>query len=145
MNFELFVASRYLRAKRRQAVIGVITAISVIGVAAGVASLIIALGLLVDDAMITVESMVTRLEEGWDKSRAAVYAYANTHFPMGTGTLVTIAGFMPVGLAQSSAGEYTFSLFAVVTIALVVSWFVAAIFAPLIGVWLGHCTSLKWG
>ncbi len=99
-------------------------------------ALIIALGLLVDDAMITVESMVTKLEEGWDKSRAAVYAYATTYFPMGTGTLVTIAGFIPIGLAQSSAGEYTFSLFAVVAISLVVSWFVAAIFAPLIGVWL---------
>ena len=99
-------------------------------------ALIIALGLLVDDAMITVESMVTQLEQGWDKSRAAVYAYATTHFPMGTGTLVTIAGFIPIGLAQSSAGEYTFSLFAVVAISLVVSWFVAAIFAPLIGVWL---------
>ncbi|HKS60159.1 MAG TPA: efflux RND transporter permease subunit, partial [Xanthobacteraceae bacterium] len=97
-------------------------------------ALIIALGLLVDDAMITVESMVSRLEDGWDKSRAAIYAYATTHFPMGTGTLVTIAGFIPIGLAQSSAGEYTFSLFAVVAIALVVSWFVAAIFAPLIGV-----------
>ena len=99
-------------------------------------ALIIALGLLVDDAMITVESMVTKLEEGWDKSKAAVYAYATTHFPMGTGTLVTIAGFIPIGLAQSAAGEYTFSLFAVVAISLVVSWFVAAIFAPLIGVWL---------
>ena len=97
-------------------------------------ALIIALGLLVDDAMITVESMVSQLEDGWDKARAAVYAYATTHFPMGTGTLVTIAGFIPIGLAQSSAGEYTFSLFAVVAIALVVSWFVAAIFAPLIGV-----------
>jgi multidrug efflux pump subunit AcrB len=97
-------------------------------------ALIIALGLLVDDAMITVESMVSRLEEGWDKSKAAIYAYATTHFPMGTGTLVTVAGFLPIGLAQSTAGEYTFSLFAVVAISLIVSWFVAAIFAPLIGV-----------
>jgi len=97
-------------------------------------ALIIALGLLVDDAMITVESMVSRLEEGWDKSKAAVYAYATTHFPMGTGTLVTVAGFVPIGLAQSTAGEYTFSLFAVVAMALIISWFVAAIFAPLIGV-----------
>ena len=96
-------------------------------------ALIIALGLLVDDAMITVESMVTKLEEDWDKAKAAIYAYENTHFPMGTGTLVTIVGFMPIGFAQSAAGEYTFSLFAVVGIALVVSWFVAAIFAPLIG------------
>ena len=109
-----------------------LTSISLQRVSLG--ALIIALGLLVDDAMITVESMVTKLEEGWDKSRAAVYAYATTHFPMGTGTLVTITGFVPIGLAQSSAGEYTFSLFAVVAISLVVSWFVAAIFAPLIGV-----------
>jgi len=96
-------------------------------------ALIIALGLLVDDAMITVESMVTKLEQGFDKAKAAIFAYENTHFPMGTGTLVTIVGFMPIGFAQSAAGEYTFSLFAVVGIALIVSWFVAAIFAPLIG------------
>jgi multidrug efflux pump subunit AcrB len=96
-------------------------------------ALIIALGLLVDDAMITVESMVTRLERGYDKAKAAIYAYDHTHFPMGTGTLVTIIGFLPVGFAKSAAGEYTFSLFAVVAIALVVSWFVAAIYAPLIG------------
>jgi multidrug efflux pump subunit AcrB len=96
-------------------------------------ALIIALGLLVDDAMITVESMVTKLEEGFDKAKAAIFAYENTHFPMGTGTLVTIVGFLPIGFAQSAAGEYTFSLFAVVGIALIVSWFVAAIFAPLIG------------
>ena len=96
-------------------------------------ALIIALGLLVDDAMITVESMVTKLEDGFDKAKAAIFAYENTHFPMGTGTLVTIVGFLPIGFAQSAAGEYTFSLFAVVGIALVVSWFVAAIFAPLIG------------
>ena len=97
-------------------------------------ALIIALELLVDDAMITVESMVTKLEEGYDKAKAAIYAYDHTHFPMGTGTLVTIIGFMPIGLAQSAAGEYTFSLFAVVAVALIVSWFVAAIYAPLIGV-----------
>jgi multidrug efflux pump len=99
-------------------------------------ALIIALGLLVDDAMITVESMVSKLEEGYDKTKAAIYAYDHTHFPMGTGTLVTIIGFLPIGFAKSAAGEYTFSLFAVVAIALVVSWFVAAIYAPLIGVWL---------
>jgi multidrug efflux pump subunit AcrB len=96
-------------------------------------ALIIALGLLVDDAIITVEAMITRIEEGWEKRKAAIYAYATTHFPMGTGTLVTIAAFLPVGMARSSAGEYTFSLFAVVAIALIASWFVAAIFAPLIG------------
>ncbi|MGZ3409693.1 MAG: efflux RND transporter permease subunit [Xanthobacteraceae bacterium] len=96
-------------------------------------ALIISLGLLVDDAMITVESMVTKLEEGLGKAAAAIYAYDNTHFPMGTGTIVTILAFIPIGLAQSTAGEYTFSLFAVVAISLVISWFVAAIFAPLIG------------
>lgn len=97
-------------------------------------ALIIALGLLVDDAMITVETMVTRLELGWDKARAATFAYTSTAFPMLTGTLVTVAGFVPIGFARSAAGEYTFSLFAVVAIALVASWFVAVIFAPLIGV-----------
>jgi multidrug efflux pump subunit AcrB len=96
-------------------------------------ALIVALGLLVDDAMITVESMVSRMEEGWDKAKAAVYAYATTHFPMGTGTLVTVAAFLPIGMARSASGEYTFSLFAVVGIALIVSWFVAAIFTPLLG------------
>ena len=97
-------------------------------------ALIIALGLLVDDAMITVESMVSKLEEGWTKTRAATFAYTSTAFPMLTGTLVTILGFIPIGLAKSSAGEYTFSLFAVVCMALIVSWFVAVLFAPLIGV-----------
>jgi multidrug efflux pump subunit AcrB len=97
-------------------------------------ALIIALGLLVDDAMITVEAMVTRLERGWDKVRSATYAYSTTAFPMLTGTLVTVFGFVPVGLARSAAGEYTFSLFAVVSIALMISWVVAVVFAPLIGV-----------
>jgi multidrug efflux pump subunit AcrB len=97
-------------------------------------ALIIALGLLVDDAMITVEMMVTKLEEGLDSARAATFAYTSTAFPMLTGTLVTIVGFMPIGFAKSAAGEYTFSIFAVVAIALLVSWAVAVIFAPLIGV-----------
>lgn len=96
-------------------------------------ALIIALGLLVDDAMITVESMVTKLEEGWDTTRAATFAYTSTAFPMLTGTVVTMLGFVPVGFAKSDAGEYTFSLFAVVVIALLVSWFVAVIFSPLVG------------
>jgi multidrug efflux pump subunit AcrB len=78
--------------------------------------------------------MVTKLEEGWDKARAATFAYTSTAFPMLTGTLVTVAGFVPIGFARSAAGEYTFSLFAVVGIALIASWFVAVIFAPLIGV-----------
>ena len=97
-------------------------------------ALIIALGLLVDDAMITVETMVTRLEKGDDKPTAAAFAYTSTAFPMLTGTLVTVAGFVPIGFARSAAGEYTFSLFAVVMIALLTSWVVAVIFAPLIGV-----------
>ena len=81
-------------------------------------ALIIALGLLVDDAMITVELMVTRLERGDDKEHAASFAYTSTAFPMLTGTLVTVAGFVPIGFAHSAAGEYTFSIFAVVAIAL---------------------------
>ncbi len=97
-------------------------------------ALIIALGLLVDDAMITVESMVSKLEEGWTRVKAATFAYTSTAFPMLTGTIVTIIGFVPVGFAKSDAGEYTFSLFAVVTMALLISWFVAVLFAPLIGV-----------
>ena len=99
-------------------------------------ALIIALGLLVDDAMITVESMVTRLEHGDDKERAASFAYTSTAFPMLTGTLVTVAGFVPIGFARSAAGEYTFSIFAVVAIALIISWVVAVLFAPLLGVWV---------
>jgi multidrug efflux pump subunit AcrB len=99
-------------------------------------ALIIALGLLVDDAMITVETMVTRLEHGDDKEKAASFAYTSTAFPMLTGTLVTAAGFVPIGFARSAAGEYTFSIFAVVAIALLVSWVVAVLFAPLLGVWV---------
>ena len=99
-------------------------------------AVIIALGLLVDDAMITIESMVTRLERGDDKEQAATFAYASTAFPRLTGTLVTVAGFVPIGFARSAAGEYTFSIFAVVAIALLASWIVAAMFTPLIGVWI---------
>jgi multidrug efflux pump subunit AcrB len=99
-------------------------------------ALVIALGLLVDDAMITVETMVTRLERGDDKQQAATFAYTSTAFPMLTGTLVTVAGFVPIGFAHSAAGEYTFSIFAVVAIALIVSWIVAVLFAPLLGVWV---------
>jgi multidrug efflux pump subunit AcrB len=97
-------------------------------------ALVIALGLLVDDAMIAVEMMVRKLEEGWDKFKAATFAYTSTAFPMLTGTLVSIAGFMPVGFAKSGAGEYCFSLFVVVAIALLTSWFVAVLFAPYVGV-----------
>jgi multidrug efflux pump len=98
--------------------------------------LIIALGLLVDDAMIAVEMMITKMEEGYDRIKAATFAYTSTAFPMLTGTLVTIAGFVPVGFAQSGAGEYCFSLFAVVGISLVVSWLVAVLFTPLTGVFI---------
>ncbi|WP_210485405.1 efflux RND transporter permease subunit [Microvirga antarctica] len=99
-------------------------------------ALIIALTLLVDDAMTTTDAMMTRLAAGDDRERAATYAFRRFAFAMLAGTLVTIAGFVPIGFAASSAGEYTFSLFAVVGIALVVSWFVAVIFSPLLGVWL---------
>jgi multidrug efflux pump len=99
-------------------------------------ALIIALGLLVDDAMITIEAMVTRLERGDEKEQAGIFAYASTALPRLTGTLVTIAGFVPIGFARSAAGEYTFSIFAVVAIALLASWGVAALFAPLLGVWI---------
>ncbi|WP_416421533.1 efflux RND transporter permease subunit [Pseudomonas sp. App30] len=97
-------------------------------------ALIIALGLLVDDAMITVEMMVTRLEMGETKEQAATFAYTSTAFPMLTGTLVTVAGFVPIGLNASSAGEYTFTLFAVIAVAMLVSWVVAVLFAPVLGV-----------
>ena len=96
-------------------------------------ALIIALGLLVDDAIIAVEMMVVKMEQGWDRFRAATFAYTSTAFPMLTGTLITAAGFMPVGFARSMAGEYTFSIFAVVTIALLVSWIVAVVFTPYLG------------
>jgi len=97
-------------------------------------ALIIALGLLVDDAMITVEMMVARLERGDSLHRAATFAYTSTAFPMLTGTLVTVAGFLPIGFNGSAAGEYTYSLFVVIAASLLVSWVVAVLFAPLIGV-----------
>ncbi len=96
-------------------------------------ALVIALGLLVDDAIIAVEMMVVKMEQGWDRFRAATFAYTSTAFPMLTGTLITAVGFMPVGLARSGAGEYTFSIFAVVSIALLVSWVVAVVFTPYLG------------
>jgi multidrug efflux pump len=99
-------------------------------------ALIIALALLVDDAMTTTDAMLTRLGQGDDKVSAATFAYRTYAYAMLAGTFVTIAGFVPVGFAASSAGEYTFTLFAVVAIALVVSWFVAVLFAPLLGVLL---------
>lgn len=99
-------------------------------------ALIIALGLLVDDAMITVETMVSRLEAGDSRWQAATRAFETTAFPMLTGTLVMIAGFIPVGFAASSAGEYCFSLFMVVLISLLCSWGVAVLFSPLTGTWI---------
>ncbi|GFM85674.1 ACR family transporter [Pseudomonas cichorii] len=99
-------------------------------------ALIIALGLLVDDAMITVEMMVTRLEGGDSLQQAATFAYTSTAFPMLTGTLVTVAGFVPIGLNSSSAGEYVFTMFAVIAVALLLSWLVAVLFAPLIGIYI---------
>jgi multidrug efflux pump subunit AcrB len=97
-------------------------------------ALIIALGLLVDDAMIAVEMMVARLEIGDALEKAATYVYTSTAFPMLTGTLVTVAGFIPIGLNSSNAGEFTFTLFAVIAVSLLVSWIVAVLFTPLLGV-----------
>jgi multidrug efflux pump subunit AcrB len=99
-------------------------------------SLIIALGLLVDDAIIAVEMMVRKMEEGYDRVRAATFAYELTAMPMLTGTLITAAGFLPIGMARSVTGEYTFAIFAVTVIALLVSWVVSVYFVPYLGVWL---------
>ena len=99
-------------------------------------ALIIALTLLVDDAMTTIDVMTTRLSLGDSKEQSATFAYRTLAFPMLTGTFVTAAGFVPIGFAKSSAGEYTFSIFAVVSIALLISWLVAVLFAPLLGVWM---------
>jgi multidrug efflux pump len=99
-------------------------------------SLIIALGLLVDDAIIAVEMMVRKMEEGYDKLRAATFAYEITAMPMLTGTLITAAGFLPIGTARSVTGEYTFAIFAVTVIALLLSWWVSVFFVPYLGTWL---------
>ena len=96
-------------------------------------SLIIALGLMVDDAIIAVEMMVRKMEEGYDKMRAATFAYEITAMPMLTGTLITAAGFLPIGIAKSVTGEYTFAIFAVTVIALVLSWIVSVYFVPYLG------------
>nr|WP_315189976.1 efflux RND transporter permease subunit [uncultured Albidiferax sp.] len=97
-------------------------------------SLIIALGLLVDDAIIAVEMMVRKMEEGYDKVRAATFAYEITAMPMLTGTLITAVGFLPIGLAKSTTGEYTFAIFAVTVMALLLSWIVSVYFVPYLGV-----------
>jgi multidrug efflux pump len=128
---------------------GIVVAISVPVVLAGVlvgmkllgidlqrislGAMIIALGLLVDDAIIAVETMTVKLEQGWDRLRAGSFAYTSTAFPMLSGTLVTAVGYLPVGLAQSSTGEYTRDIFRVVGMALVLSWFVAVFFVPYLG------------
>jgi len=96
-------------------------------------ALIIALGLLVDDAIIAIEMMVVKIEQGWDRARAATFAWTSTAFPMLTGTLVTAAGFLPVGFAKSSAGEYAGGIFWIVGIALIASWIVAVLFTPYLG------------
>jgi multidrug efflux pump subunit AcrB len=96
-------------------------------------SLIIALGLLVDDAIIAVEMMVRKLEEGYDKLHAATYAYDVTAMPMLTGTLITATGFLPIGMAKSMTGEYTFAIFAVTAAALIISWLVSVYFVPYLG------------
>ena len=99
-------------------------------------ALIIALGLLVDDAMIAVEMMARKLEEGYDKVKAATFAYTSTAFPMLSGTIITAAGFLPIATAKSTTGEYTFAIFQVTTIALVISWFAAVTVTPFLGAWL---------
>ncbi|MHB9798633.1 efflux RND transporter permease subunit [Pseudomonas sp. MT3] len=96
-------------------------------------ALVLALGLLVDDAIIAVEMMAVKMEQGYDRLKAASYAWTSTAFPMLTGTLVTAAGFLPIATAQSGTGEYTRSLFQVVTIALLVSWIAAVVFVPYLG------------
>jgi multidrug efflux pump subunit AcrB len=96
-------------------------------------ALIIALGLLVDDAIIAVEMMVRKMEEGFSRFDAAIFAYSSTAMPMLTGTLITAAGFLPIGMAKSAAGEYTYSMFSVNCLALIISWFVAVLFTPYIG------------
>ncbi|RKT14027.1 multidrug efflux pump subunit AcrB [Paraburkholderia sp. RAU2J] len=99
-------------------------------------TLVLALGLLVDDAIIAVEMMAVKLEQGWSRARSAAFAYTSTAFPMLTGTLVTVCGFLPIALAKSSTGEYTRSIFEVSAIALIVSWFAAVVLVPLLGYYL---------
>ncbi|WP_040293071.1 efflux RND transporter permease subunit [Acetonema longum] len=103
-------------------------------------ALIIALGLLVDDAIIAIEMMTVKLEQGWDRFEAACYAYNATAFPMLTGTLITCAGFIPIGFSQGAAAEFTRSLFTVMTVALLLSWFVSVLVVPLLGY---HLIQLK--
>lgn len=115
---------------------GVFACINLVGIdlhKVSLGALIVALGLLVDDAIIAVEMMTVKLEEGWNRFQAACYAYTETSLPMLTGTLITCAGFIPTGFSQGSAYEYTHTIFGVVTIALLISWVVSVLVAPLIG------------
>ncbi|MEO8102919.1 MAG: efflux RND transporter permease subunit [Betaproteobacteria bacterium] len=96
-------------------------------------ALVLALGLLVDDAIIAIEMMAIKMEQGWDRTKAASFAYTSTAFPMLTGTLVTVAGFLPIATARSGTGEYTRSIFQVTSLALIISWFAAVIFIPYLG------------
>lgn len=115
---------------------GVFSAMKIIGIdlhKVSLGALIIALGLLVDDAIIAVEMMSVKLEQGWDRFKAACFAYTSTAFPMLTGTLITCAGFIPIGFAKGTAAEFTSSLFTVITTALIISWFVSVLVAPLLG------------
>ncbi|ODA42468.1 efflux RND transporter permease subunit [Desulfosporosinus sp. BG] len=114
---------------------GVFVCMNIVGIdlhKVSLGALIVALGLLVDDEIIAVEMMTVKLEEGWDRYKAACYAYTETSLPMLTGTLITCAGFIPVGFSQGSAHEYTHTIFDVVTIALLISWVVSVFVAPLI-------------
>jgi len=97
-------------------------------------ALIISLGLLVDDAIIAIESMVVKMEEGMDRIQAAAYAWSHTAAPMLAGTLVTVIGFLPVGFARSTAGEYAGNIFWIVGFSLIASWMVAVVFTPYLGV-----------
>src|SRR5213082_2059455 len=97
-------------------------------------SLILALGLLVDDAIIAIETMIVKMEEGYNRIEASAYAWSHTAAPMLSGTLVTAVGFMPNGFAKSTAGEYTSNMFWIVGIALIASWVVAVVFTPYLGV-----------
>jgi multidrug efflux pump subunit AcrB len=110
-------------------------------------TLILALGLLVDDAIISVEAMAVKLEQGFDRLRAAAFAYTNTAFPMLSGTLVTVSGFLPIALAHSATGEYTRSIFEVSAIALLLSWLAAVVVIPLLGSWIlsEHPTGRAFG
>jgi multidrug efflux pump len=99
-------------------------------------ALVIALGLLVDDAIIAAEMMAVKLEEGFDRLQAASFTYSTTAFPMLSGTLITAAGFLPIATARSSTGEYTIAIFQVTVIALLLSWAAAVLFVPLLGYWL---------